>query len=129
MKGVRYTYISNSHCLEAARRREDIKECLTTVKQAFFCYPEGSLVDHQAYKPSTLHRQTLTLLSMFWSCSPILVRFIRSSVERQNVHVESGFLLALQGLWEHCVQGNVVLMSIILLNQYFIQIFLNRTCL
>ena len=48
---------------------------------------------------------------------------VNFSVERQNVRVESGFLLALQGLWEHCVQGNVVLMSIILLNQYFIQIF------
>ena len=47
-------------------------------------------------------------------------------LEMQNVHVESGFLLALQGLQEHCVQGNVVLMSIILLNQYFIQIFLKN---
>ena len=36
----------------------------------------------------------------------------------QNVHVESGFLSALQGLWERCVQGNVVLMSII----YYISI-------
>ena len=30
------------------------KECLTTVKQVFFHYQEGSLVDHRAYKPYTL---------------------------------------------------------------------------
>ena len=30
------------------------KECLATVKQVFFHYQEGSLVDHQAYKPYTL---------------------------------------------------------------------------
>ena len=28
-----------------------LKECLTTVKQVFIHYQEGSLVDHQAYKP------------------------------------------------------------------------------
>ena len=42
------------HCIEAARRREEIKECLTTVKQVFFHYLEGSLVDQRAYKPYTL---------------------------------------------------------------------------
>ena len=42
------------HCLEAARRREEIKECLTTSKQVFFHYQEGNLVNHQAYKPYTL---------------------------------------------------------------------------
>ena len=31
-----------------------LKECLTTVKQVFIHYQEGSLVDHQAYKPYTL---------------------------------------------------------------------------
>ena len=31
-----------------------MKECLTTVKQVFLHYQEGSLVDHQAYKPYTL---------------------------------------------------------------------------
>ena len=33
---------------------ENIKECLTTVKQVYFLCQEGSLVDHQAYKPFTL---------------------------------------------------------------------------
>ena len=42
------------HWVEAARRREEIKECLSTVKQVFFHYQEGSLVDHRAYKPYTL---------------------------------------------------------------------------
>ena len=42
------------HCVEAARRSKEIKECLTTVKQVFFHYQVGSLVDHQAYKPYTL---------------------------------------------------------------------------
>ena len=42
------------HCIEAARQKEEIKECLTTVKQVFFHYKEGSLVDHRAYKPYTL---------------------------------------------------------------------------
>ena len=38
------------HCVEAARRREEIKECLTTVKQVFFSLStEGSLVDIRAY--------------------------------------------------------------------------------
>ena len=38
------------HCVEAARRREEIKECLPTV----YHYQEGSFVDHQTYKPYTL---------------------------------------------------------------------------
>ena len=43
------------HCVEAARRREEIKECFTTVKQVFFsCTMEGYLVDTQAYQPFTL---------------------------------------------------------------------------
>ena len=34
------------HCLNAARRREEIKECFTSVKQVFFSYTmEGSLMD------------------------------------------------------------------------------------
>ena len=44
------------HCVEAARQREEIKECLTTVKQVFFHYQEVSLVDHRDYKPYTLVR-------------------------------------------------------------------------
>ena len=36
------------------QRIENIKECLTTVKQVFFLCLEGSLVDHRAYKPFTL---------------------------------------------------------------------------
>ena len=32
----------------------EIKECLTTVKQVFFHYQKGSLVDHRASKPYTL---------------------------------------------------------------------------
>ena len=40
----------------------------------------------------------------------------------QSVHVASGCLSAIPGLREHCVQGNVMLMSIILLNQSCIQI-------
>ena len=39
------------HCVETARQREEIKECLTTVKQVFLLCQEGSLVDHRAYKP------------------------------------------------------------------------------
>ena len=31
-----------------------LKECLTTVKQVFFHYKVGSLVDQRAYKPYTL---------------------------------------------------------------------------
>ena len=43
------------HCVEAARRREEIKERFTTVKQVFFSYiTEGSLVDTRAYKPYIL---------------------------------------------------------------------------
>ena len=51
-------------------------------------------------------------------------------LEVQIVHVESDLLSTLPGLWEHCVQGNVVLLffyffySIFLLNlTYF-----NKTC-
>ena len=40
--------------IDAARGREEIKECLTTVKRVFFYYQEGSLGDHRAYKPYTL---------------------------------------------------------------------------
>ena len=42
------------YCVDAAKRREEIKECLTTVKQVFFHYQVGSLVDHRASKPYTL---------------------------------------------------------------------------
>ena len=43
------------HCLEAARQREEIKECLITVKQVFFSLSlEGSLVDIWAYQAYTL---------------------------------------------------------------------------
>ena len=42
------------HCVDAAKRREEIKECLTTVKQVFFHYQVGSLADLRASKPYTL---------------------------------------------------------------------------
>ena len=44
----------NNKCVEAARRREELNECLTTVKQVFFIYQEGHLVDRRAYKPYSL---------------------------------------------------------------------------
>ena len=44
-----------------------------------------------------------------------------------KVNVESGFLSASQGLREHCVQGNVMLMSIIFIKSVFF-LFLNSTC-
>ena len=42
------------YCLDEAKQIEEIKECLTTVKQVFFHYKGGSLVDHRASKPNTL---------------------------------------------------------------------------
>ena len=39
---------------DAAVSSFEIKECLTTVKQVFFHYQEGSLVDHRVNKPYTL---------------------------------------------------------------------------
>ena len=36
------------------KKRKYIKECLNTVKQVFFHYQDGSLVDHRAYKPYTI---------------------------------------------------------------------------
>ena len=47
-------------------------------------------------------------------------------LEMQIVRVESVFLSNLPGLREHCVQGNVMLMSIVLLPQSFIQIILTK---
>ena len=42
-------------------------------------------------------------------------------LEMQIVHVESGILATVPGLREHCVQGNVMLMSIFLLLHSFVQ--------
>ena len=42
------------YCVDAAKQGEEIKECLTTVKQVFFYHQVGSLVDHRASKPYTL---------------------------------------------------------------------------
>ena len=43
------------HYIDAARLREVIKECFTTVIKVYFSYTmEGSLVDTRAYQPYTL---------------------------------------------------------------------------
>ena len=47
---LNWLLLLNVHSIAA----ETCSNCLTTVKQVFFHYQKGSLVDHQAYKPYTL---------------------------------------------------------------------------
>ena len=32
------------YCVDAAKQREEIKDCLTTVKQVFFSYTNGGII-------------------------------------------------------------------------------------
>ena len=70
------------HYVDGARQREEIKECLTNVKQVFFHYQEGSLVDRRAYKPYTLVGPPALGLIL----DPLAVKFLDN---RLYIHVPS----------------------------------------